>query len=74
MQAMCKRHPPSPVDSIPSSIPSVQEEETVAKTRRKTDPAWGYCTQYIEDGKRRSSACTVTWNLKEEESIISRSI
>jgi hypothetical protein len=44
---------PTPVDSIPSSTSSVQELETVAKTRRKTDPAWGYCTQYIEDGKKK---------------------
>ncbi|KAG2642440.1 hypothetical protein PVAP13_2KG278300 [Panicum virgatum] len=36
---------PTTVDSIPSSTPSVQDAETVAKTRRKTDPAWGYCTQ-----------------------------
>ena len=36
---------PTTVDSIPSSTPSVQDAETVAKTRRTTDPAWGYCTQ-----------------------------
>ncbi|KAJ1272699.1 hypothetical protein BS78_06G222800 [Paspalum vaginatum] len=41
---------PTPVDS--NSNPSVQES-TEVRTRKKTDPAWDYCTQFVEEGKKK---------------------
>jgi hypothetical protein len=35
-----------------NSTPS-QEVSTEGKTRRKTDPTWGYCTQIMEGGKKK---------------------
>nr|XP_034570652.1 uncharacterized protein LOC117835402 [Setaria viridis] len=43
------------VDSsdTPSSAAPSQEVGTEVRTRRKTDPAWGYCTQVTEEGKKK---------------------
>ncbi|XP_039853730.1 uncharacterized protein LOC120712084 isoform X2 [Panicum virgatum] len=43
---------PTPTDSSSNPTPSVQVA-VEAKTRRKTDPAWGYCTQFTEEGKKK---------------------
>ncbi|CAO2171413.1 unnamed protein product [Urochloa humidicola] len=44
---------PTTVESTPNSAPSVQEAVAEVKTRRKTDPAWGYCTQIVENGRKK---------------------
>ena len=44
---------PTPVDSNRNSTPSTQEASAEVKTRRKSDPAWGYCTQFTEGGKKK---------------------
>ena len=46
---------PTPVgteNSNQNSTPS-QEAATEGRTRRKTDPAWGYCTQIMEGGRKK---------------------
>ena len=44
---------PTSVDSNRNSTPSTQEASAKVKTRRKSDPAWGYCTQFTEGGKKK---------------------
>ncbi|CAO1947483.1 unnamed protein product, partial [Urochloa humidicola] len=44
---------PTTVESTPNSAPSVDEAVPEVKTRRKTNPAWGYCTQIVEDGRKK---------------------
>ena len=40
-------------DSNQNSTPSTQEATAKVKIRRKSDPAWGYCTQFTEGGKKK---------------------
>jgi len=46
-----------------NSTPS-QKPATEARTRRKTDPAWGYCTQVIEGTKTKIKCmyCNMTFS------------
>lgn len=45
---------PTTVESSQNTAPSIPEVAPAAKTtRRKTDPAWGYCTLVVEDGRKK---------------------
>jgi hypothetical protein len=39
--------------TLRNSTPSTQETSAEVKTRRKSDPAWRYCTQFTEGGRKK---------------------
>ncbi|CAO2199203.1 unnamed protein product [Urochloa humidicola] len=48
--------PTPPVENVNTNSNPSQEaaiEETQGRSRRKTDPAWGYCTQIMEGGRKK---------------------